>query len=207
MEKRALLAFILTFAVLILWPYLFQPNREKPPEVEQPGEIGQETLPEEEWVPPYLEKEEEKGQGISLPIKEDVEREMIVENSLYRIKFSNRGGVVTSWRLKEHMNESGDALNLISSAAKELNFYPLQLKTGDEELDYRLSHGLYEMSLERATITEDSGQKVEGQKITFRYADGKGLFVEKVLEIPDGRYLSYIRFSIKGSGIEGSPSL
>src|SRR5580704_2271605 len=47
-----------------------------------------------------------------------------VENELYRITFTNRGGQVSSWILKKYKDAEGKPLNLVHTQAAEKFGYP-----------------------------------------------------------------------------------
>ncbi len=55
----------------------------------------------------------------------------IVENELYRITFSNRGGQVTSWILKQYPDDEGKPLDLVHQQAAKVFGYPLSFYTYD----------------------------------------------------------------------------
>jgi YidC/Oxa1 family membrane protein insertase len=55
----------------------------------------------------------------------------VIENELYRITFSNRGGQVTSWILKQYPGDEGKPLDLVQQQAAALFGYPLSLYTYD----------------------------------------------------------------------------
>jgi YidC/Oxa1 family membrane protein insertase len=55
----------------------------------------------------------------------------VVENELYRITFSNRGGQVTSWILKQYPDDQGKPLDLVHQQAAKLFGYPLSFYTYD----------------------------------------------------------------------------
>ncbi len=214
MEKRVILAFILALALLIAWQFLFPPAKQEPPVPvsQEQAVFPKEEIPEETPPPQVEESAEElvvEEEGLSIGEEED--REIALENSLYQITFSNRGGAVTSWRLKEHLKKNPDKsfepLELVSSVSKDLGIYPLQIKTRDSEIDNKLNSALFETTTESVTLMDHKGKKVEGQRITFKYADGHGLYAEKVLEIPNGEYLSLVRFTLKGAAGSLSPSI
>lgn len=212
MDKRTLMAFALALALLILWQFLFPPAEQEPLEPVEEGEIAvQKEVPSDEEEVPFeayaLEEEELAREEAGITIEEDREREIVLENSLYIITFRNRGAIAVSWRLKEHLDDSYEPLELISPISKNLNIYPLQLKTGDDELDQKLNMALFETTAKKATLTDISGNTVGGHRVTFKYADGSGLYVEKILEIIDGDYLSNVKFSIQGLEKSLSPSI
>jgi len=55
----------------------------------------------------------------------------VVENGLYRVEFSNRGGVVKSWQLKKYKDDAKPQriLDLVhADASQELNAWPLSVR-------------------------------------------------------------------------------
>jgi YidC/Oxa1 family membrane protein insertase len=68
----------------------------------------------------------------SVPVVQaSAETTTVVENELYRITFSNRGGQVTSWILKQSTNEQGKPLDIVPPQAAKVLGYPLSLYTYD----------------------------------------------------------------------------
>ena len=67
----------------------------------------------------------------------------MIENDLYRITFTNRGGLVKSWILKKYDDDHGKPLDLVSSMAAAKYGYPLSLWTYDEALRNQLNAALY----------------------------------------------------------------
>jgi len=64
-------------------------------------------------------------------VQASAETTTVVENELYRITFSNRGGQVTSWILKKYPDDQGKPLDLVHQQAAKLFGYPLSLYTYD----------------------------------------------------------------------------
>ena len=88
----------------------------------------------------------------------------IVENSLYRITFTNRGAQVKSWILKRYKDSQGHPLDLVNQAAATRFGYPLSLYTYEPQLTTELNSALYEPSV--------TGQVDAPTGIVFRYAAG-----------------------------------
>ena len=66
-------------------------------------------------------------------VQASAESTTTVENELYRITFTNRGGQVTSWILKKYKDSDGKPLNLVHTQAAEQFGYPalsLHLRRG-----------------------------------------------------------------------------
>ncbi|HEY4009545.1 MAG TPA: membrane protein insertase YidC [Acidobacteriaceae bacterium] len=98
------------------------------------------------------------------------ETSTIVENELYRITFSNRGGQVTSWILKRYKDEDGKPLDLVDHAASAKFGYPLSLYTYDPALTQTLANAMY--------VPSATGALSAPATLTFHYA-ANGLDVTK----------------------------
>src|SRR6266571_3516891 len=99
MERRLLLVFALTFLVGLLFRPLLQKYLPQAPQAPQKEAQGPPTGAPATAVPAI------KTQP-SLPVEgtkqASGESETVAENDVYRITFSNRGGVVKSWVVKKY---------------------------------------------------------------------------------------------------------
>ena len=105
MEKRTILAFALSFLVLILWSFLFNPSKDQvskkgeTPETVAPKTVSQST--ETASAPKAaLSKAPEKTKITLAP--ETDEKEVVVDTPLYRAVFTNAGPTIKSFKLKEY---------------------------------------------------------------------------------------------------------
>jgi YidC/Oxa1 family membrane protein insertase len=87
-----------------------------------------------------------------------------VENELYRITFTNRGGQVISWILKKFKDSEGKPLNLVHTEAAEKFGYPLSLYTYDAALTDSLNKALY--------VPSATGTLTAPGTLAFSYSDG-----------------------------------
>jgi YidC/Oxa1 family membrane protein insertase len=87
-----------------------------------------------------------------------------IENELYRITFTNRGGQVSTWILKKYKDSDGKPLNLVHTQAAEQFGYPLSLYTYDAALTSSLSKALY--------VPSATGTLAAPASLTFTYSDG-----------------------------------
>jgi YidC/Oxa1 family membrane protein insertase len=92
------------------------------------------------------------------------ETSTVIENELYRITFSNRGGQVTSWVLKRQTNNQGQPLDLVNDAASKLYGYPLSLYTYDPALNLQLASALF--------VPSASGNLQAPASLSFHFAQG-----------------------------------
>ncbi|MGC1872742.1 MAG: membrane protein insertase YidC [Acidobacteriaceae bacterium] len=114
----------------------------------------------------------------------------VVENELYRITFSNRGGEVTSWILKKYTNYEGKPLDLVHTAAAEKFGYPLSIYTYDAGLRQRLAQALY--------VPSATGTLTAPNQLTFEYSAG-GLVVRKTFHF-DNSYVVTADVSVTQNG-------
>jgi len=97
-------------------------------------------------------------------VQAQAESTTVVENELYKITFSNHGGQVTDWILKQFRDSDGNPLNLVHGQAAEKFGYPLSLYTYDSGLTTTLQQALYVPSV--------TGSIKAPGSLTFKYSDG-----------------------------------
>src|SRR5581483_9884466 len=130
MERRLMLVFALTFLVIIAFqPILkkYLPQPPPPQKQEQPQAQQATTAP----APPATVQRPVPASPTASK-QASAESETVVENDLYRITFSNRGGQAKSWILKKFDDDQGRPLELVNLAAAPKYGYPLSLWTYDE---------------------------------------------------------------------------
>ncbi len=118
------------------------------------------------------------------------EAQTVVENELYRITFSNRGGQVSSWTLKKWKDDNGKPLDLVNKAAAQKHGFPLSLYTYDQNLRGRLSQALFVPSV--------TGSLAAPGELTYSYASG-GLVVKKKFTF-DASYVIHVNASVTNNG-------
>ena len=121
----------------------------------------------------------------------------MVENELYKITLTNRGGQVKSWILKKYDDEKGRPLDLVNNVAAEKYGYPLSLWAYDEALRNKLNSALY--------LTSSAGQQQAPAEIAFEYNDDD-IEVHKTFRF-DHTYVVGIETSVlsKGAPVGGFP--
>jgi YidC/Oxa1 family membrane protein insertase len=122
-------------------------------------------------------------------VKAESEQTTVVENALYRITFTNRGGLVKSWVLKKYNDDSGHPLELVNAAAAQQYGYPLSLWSWDEQLREKVNGALYATSSSGGSSPTD---------LSFEYADGD-LVVKKQFHF-DNTYVVSIKTSVRRGG-------
>src|SRR5271166_4685612 len=147
MERKLLLVFALTFLVIMVFQPLLKrygPQPAAKPESSQPA--PQNHAPSQTPAQPATQVSAAPA-GITPPAaapqQAATESETVIENDLYRIVFTNRGGRMKSWVLKKYTDDKGGQLELVNAAAAEKYGYPLMLWTYDESLRNKLNSALY----------------------------------------------------------------
>jgi YidC/Oxa1 family membrane protein insertase len=142
-------------------PQTASPNsRQSAPLVAQSG--AQPGIPAAAGLPAAVSP---AAAASSVPaVQAPAESTTVVENELYRITFTNRGGQVTSWILKQYKDSDGKPLNIVHEDAAKKFGYPLSLYTYDAALTTGLSQALY--------VPSATGSLAAPASLTFKYSDG-----------------------------------
>jgi len=105
MEKRTVLAFVLSFIVLIGWAYFFSPKQDRTPEEAQVAE-GQgpvtESGPRKVRPIPTAPQSQLPETSVRTESPKEREKEVEVETPLYRAIFTNSGPTIKSFELKQY---------------------------------------------------------------------------------------------------------
>jgi YidC/Oxa1 family membrane protein insertase len=194
MERRLLLVFVLTFIVIlgfqpILKKYLPQAPVTPPAQTAQPAGSRPREVAAASVAPVPAPSPGATKQGTA-------ETESVIENDLYRITFTNRGGQVKSWILKQYDDDQRRPLELVNSASSKFG-YPLSLWTYDENQRNKLASVLY--------VTTSSGNAKTAADITFEYAD-EDIAVRKTFHFDDS-YVMHVEATVleKGKVISAFP--
>ena len=114
----------------------------------------------------------------------------VVENELYKVTFSNRGGEVTSWILKRFKDADGKPLDLVHSEAAKQFGYPLSLYTYDDTTTKQVNDALY--------VASTTGTLAAPGSLSFQYS-GNGLTVTKTFSF-DETYLIHADVAVTRNG-------
>jgi YidC/Oxa1 family membrane protein insertase len=196
-ERRLLLVFALTFLVIMLFQAVLKKYAPPPPapkpEASQPQNSQSPPSQSPSPAPSVLATPSPSPKGAaSAPSSKQAhdESETIVENDLYRIVFTNRGGQVKSWILKKYKDRpDGNPLDLVNKIAAEKYGYPLSLWLYDEGLRNKVNSALYV-----ATSTSSRAPA----EVTFEYADGD-IAVHKTFKF-DHSYVVETQTSVEQKG-------
>ncbi len=197
MERRLLLVFVLTFIVILAFQPLLKKYLPQAPAA-KPATQTQTASP----VVPAASAASVEQPKVTAPTpgatkQASAESETVIENDLYRVTLTNRGGQVKSWILKHYDDDRGKPLEVVNTAGAQAYGYPLSLWTWDEAQRNKLNSVLY-------TVSSTGDGKTPGD-ITFEYAD-QDLAVRKTIHF-DNTYVVHVEATVldKGNQISAFP--
>ena len=130
------------------------------------------------------------GEPATPAIQAAAETYTVVENELYRITFTNRGGQVKSWLLKREKDADGKPLDLVHEEAAKAFGYPLSLYTYDFPTTAMVNSALY--------VPTATGTLAAPGSLSFHYA-ANGLDVTKTFTF-DETYLVHADVLVTRNG-------
>ncbi len=167
-EKRVIIAFALSFVMLLLWRILFVTT--PPPPTKPPG--THQSVAEQAAAHKGLAKSAAKPEAPKIPTAPAIPvtearqaQDIIVENDLYRITFSTRGAVIKSWILTKYKDASGKPLNVVNPAACKQLGYPMSIRSSDSSLNQTVNQALFVAQPSEGTLKAPT-------TLEFTYNDG-----------------------------------
>jgi YidC/Oxa1 family membrane protein insertase len=198
MEKRLLLAIVLSFAILFGYQLLFQKKAADVPAVAPAPVETTAPAPLTDTSAPTSEK---TGKSQAVPAAAPVlkptgaagEVKTKIDTSLFQAVWSNKGGVLLSWKLKKHLDDARQPLDLVPKAAETLGVFPFALLEDASSSPPALDFAALQASPLNASLYETTGADAvlkdgETAEIRFRFSDGKDLEAEKTYTFTGGRY-------------------
>ena len=101
MDKRVFIAAGISVLVLVAWSYMFPPPERPPrPVGPDPAAVGQvesrpQASPQIDEAPPRAEFEPVEAAEL---VQAEQIREIKIDNGVFQLTLTNRGGVATSWK-------------------------------------------------------------------------------------------------------------
>ena len=193
MEKRVLIAVVLSFLVLYLYQSFLMPVPPKKPPVTTQAVPGQASKPGAPGTVPAAAPQAAPvlGQPVAtaqgpLPLLADAEeREIVVDTKVVRAVFSNRGAHIESWRLKHYLDDQKNPVDLVPSVFPKGTPHPFMLEADDAGRTAELNTALYKL--------EGGSSSIDGTKgpvrLVFEYRDAAGLVARKTFQLEPESYV------------------
>ncbi|CAN5783476.1 membrane protein insertase YidC [soil metagenome] len=197
MEKRVLLAVVLSFVVLYGYQAMFPPPKPVNPAVQnQPAPAAQPSAGSPSANPADNNVEAPAqpltSAGSAAPVVADAaERDIVVDNQSVRAVFTTRGGALKSWRLKKYQDAAHQPLELVPHDAPGGHPRPFTLSVDDAAVSATLATALFRASA--TSVDVNSAPAV----LTFEYADASGLTARKDFSFnPQSPYVVHLSASV-----------
>ena len=190
----------LMLVVLLGYQYFFKPATpaNTPPPQNQtqqaPAQPGQSSA-----ALPALPAGAVQPTGSAPVVAATLESETTVENELYRIVFTNRGGEVKHWILKKYFDNAGKPLDMVQQQIAGHFGLPLSFYTYDPALTTELNQALYQVTASGAQPSATGHTTApDTNALTFHYA-ANGLDVLKTIHF-DSSYVVTVETQVKRNG-------
>jgi YidC/Oxa1 family membrane protein insertase len=199
MEKRVLLAIVLSFIVLYGYQAMFPPP--KPPQRTAPtsetpaeGKADVSAQPAAQApAPPQIEAPAPPAQAPVVADKD--ERDIVVENDSVRAVFTTRGGALKSWRLKKYQDVAKAPLEIVPQDTPPGLPRPFTLSVDDARISTVLSQALFRPSATAIDVRNGPATLV------FEYADATGISARKQLSFhPQNPYVVHLSAAVSNGG-------
>jgi len=193
-----LLIMMAAFALILIVQFFFlkKPTPPTTPPQHQPTQTA--SAPEQKPAATSAPATAETPAAASASAKAAAaEAEIVVDNDLYRIVFTNRGAQVKSWVLKKYKDEKGQPLDLVNPVTANLGL-PLSLYTYDDALRAKINSALY--------VANPTSQVAVPGELSFEFSDG-AVSVHKTLRFGHS-YVVWLEteVTVNGKPVQAYPS-
>lgn len=216
MEKKTVIAVILSVLVIVLWQLFYiQPKVEKQKDLmrEKQIELMKQKAEEEKKLTEIRKDEPQKAEekkaektttlkkAVTVPGKTSEESQYMVtvKNKFYTAKISNVGARVFSWTLNDYKGDNDAELELVDAKMRNLGYQPLSVHCQkNSKLADSINHALFTSNaLQNTTVNLRPGSK-ETYKLEMVYSDGKENAIKKILVFNSESYV--VELGIEASG-------
>ena len=218
MERRVLLAFLLSFLVFLLFVRFFGPEEPPPPGpaaseyapvAPAPGALAPGAAAPPAADAPSAADPAPGGDPAApaAPVREaEREQRIAVHTDLYRAEITNRGGRLLSLELLEHTDSVGNPYRMVPQGDDLVAAVrPLDVSLPGERAPERLTAALFEVEVDgqsRSGPVSVEARAGESREVTLLYAAADGLEARKTIRIQGGEYRLGVSVSVTRGGAE-----
>ena len=212
MERRVLLAVILSFVVLYAYQALVPPPPDAAKKAQAASAQSQPPSAKAQAQAPAQSPAASPGQPASTPPEAtaggDAGRDIVVENAWVRAVFSSRGGVIKSYELKKYHDVNGGPLEFVAEHAPAGSPLPFTLAVDDQALSTELATAPFTPSADHLDLTSGGSGT-----LTFSYERGNIAASKSFQFAADRPYILDVSASVTRDGqalpvtIEWGPGL
>ncbi len=195
MDKRTILAFALSFIVLLFWSVLFSPTSQKSGQaVKKQTETQESSVKKPPVSPEPPASPPAPSERKPLPPTSVAEKEIVVETPLYRALFTNNGPSIKLFELKKYrqtIEKDSPPVNLVHGRDIQRFMVVDFLETAGksyEDIPYETN---------TAQIILKDGDKA--QELVFSVVLPNGLIIQKTYKFYPDRYKIDLEVTVKNS--------
>ena len=202
MERRVLLAFLLSLLVLLVYQTLVVPPPPPPAPVTAETAAPADPPPAARAAPPpraaasAVAAEPEtpaaagSDDGRTTPLIADAApRDVVVESARVRATFRNRGASPFRWELKDHLDpETGRPIDVVPPDLPPAELPPFSLVFDDPGLTARAADALFRPSAARVSLSD------RAETLGFEFSDSSGFRLRKEYEFDPAAGGYVVRF-------------
>jgi YidC/Oxa1 family membrane protein insertase len=204
MEKRALLAIVISLVILVLYQQYFapsvpQPAKEKPAATAQPAAPGKESAQKGESIPSAA-----PSAAPAPTLKTQPGKDITVDTPLYTAVFDTRGARLKSWKVKKYLDKIEEGAKPLDLAKGELGKdLPFGLEIQEANFPFS-AEVLYAVNAEKLTL----GPQQEKGDLRFSWKSPEGLQVTQQITFHADSYRLDIQLQManpSANAYEGRP--
>ena len=200
MEKRTIIAFVLSFLVLVGWNIFFTPKQQPTPPGEETGTETFQKPPQEikqvNTSKPYIAASEQMDQETVQTItKTSTKKDIRVETPLYIITFSNEGAKISSVLLKQYRQTSepeSPPIELVTIKDRNEAFFSATYEGQNAPTNQSI---LYEVNSDQILLTQDSPSR----DLIFKGRRSDGIEIEQTFRFYPDSYDIGLNVSVKNN--------
>ena len=203
MEKRVLLAVVLSFGVLYAFQAMFPQPEPPKPGAAAPSAVSAPQSPAAEANPQTPASAPAQLEPAAAPLVADAsERDIVVESEAVHATFTTRAGALKSWRLKNYLDRNGQPLELVPQDVPAGTPRPFTLAVDDAAVSATLAQGLFRPSAPSVAVGTTAST------LTFEYSDASGLSATKQFTFdPASPYVVSVSASVTRGGAPLVPTI
>jgi YidC/Oxa1 family membrane protein insertase len=213
MERRLLLAIVLTFVVLTVYQWLVpmpqQPPAQRPPVSSPAPAPAQPPAATPEQPSAAAPAPTTGAQAVETVHADTAERTITVDNGVVRAVFSNRGATLAAWELTGYQGPDGRPVDLVPHDVPPNQPKPFSFKLEDADKTSRVNAALFAVAAERAAgdIPANLDARSSPVTLSFEYQDAAGLHVQKEFRLEPNSYVVTLTANVTDGGRAINPTI
>jgi YidC/Oxa1 family membrane protein insertase len=196
-QIRAIVFVVLALVILFAWGHFYKPPVAPPQPAQTAVQDTTSPVPGKTSASAgtMTRQSDTAAAASTAKIQAAEEKLVVVESPLYVAEFSNRGGVVRSWKLKKYSDDEKPPhlLDLVNNSAAQQLGWPFSLVLSDSQLEAKANSALYEVTPGLVNLAAPT-------EVTFHWSDGH-LDVTKKLNLS----LDYVMSAEVSVLLDGKP--